>query len=66
MRTAIADGVDVRGFIYWSALDNFEWQLGYGPRFGLIDVDRRTQRRAVRPSAWHLGELARAAPGGRV
>jgi beta-glucosidase len=58
MRAAMRDGVDVRGFLYWSALDNFEWQLGYGPRFGLIEVDRRTQRRTVRPSARHLGRIA--------
>jgi beta-glucosidase len=61
MRRAQADGVDVRGFIYWSALDNFEWQLGYAPRFGLIEVDRVTQRRTVRPSGRHLAELAQAA-----
>ena len=62
-RRAMDDGVDVRGFIYWSALDNFEWQLGYGPRFGLIEVDRETQARTVRPSACHLGEVARAFSG---
>jgi beta-glucosidase len=59
MRRAMAGGVDVRGFVYWSALDNFEWQLGYAPRFGLIEVDRATQRRTVRPSGRRLGELAR-------
>ena len=60
MRRAISDGIDVRGFIYWSALDNFEWHLGYGPRFGLIAVDRDTQERTVRPSARRLGALARS------
>ena len=60
MRRAIRDGIDVRGFLYWSLLDNFEWQLGYGPRFGLIGVNRRTQQRTVRESARRLGELARA------
>jgi len=60
MRSAIASGVDVRGFIYWSALDNFEWQLGYGPRFGLIEVNRETQERRLKPSAAHLGALARS------
>ena len=59
MVSAMQDGVDVRGFMYWSALDNFEWQHGYGPRFGLIDVDRDTQGRTVKPSASRLGELAR-------
>ena len=59
MDRAVRDGVDVRGFIYWSALDNFEWQLGYGPRFGLIGVNRATQERTVRESGRLLGELAR-------
>ncbi len=47
----LSDGVPVLGFCYWSALDNFEWVLGYGPTFGLIGVDRATQRRIPRPSA---------------
>jgi beta-glucosidase len=59
MRRAIADGLDIRGFIYWSALDNYEWQHGYSQRFGLIAVDRQTQARTAKPSAWHLGRLAR-------
>ena len=45
------DGLDVRGYTYWSAFDNFEWMLGYRPTFGLIAVDRETQRRTVKPSA---------------
>jgi beta-glucosidase len=61
MRRASSAGVEVRGFIYWSALDNFEWQHGYAQRFGLIGVDRQTQARKVKPSARHLGQLARAA-----
>jgi beta-glucosidase len=56
---AVADGVDVRGYFHWSALDNFEWMLGYRPTFGLIAVDRTTQRRTVKPSARYLGEIAR-------
>ena len=54
------DGIDVRGYTYWSALDNFEWSLGYRPTFGLIAVDRRTQERTVKPSARWLGHIARA------
>ncbi len=56
----LRDGVDVRGYTYWSALDNFEWALGYRPTFGLIAVDRRTQRRTVKPSGRWLGRVARA------
>jgi beta-glucosidase len=59
MRRAMADGIAIRGFLYWSALDNYEWQHGYSQRFGLIAVDRATQARTVKPSARHLGALAR-------
>ncbi|MBK5287021.1 MAG: glycoside hydrolase family 1 protein [Acidimicrobiia bacterium] len=54
------DGIDVRGYFYWSLLDNFEWALGYGPQFGLIGVDRDTQARTVKASAEWLGAIARA------
>ena len=57
---AIADGVDVRGFHYWSSFDNFEWAEGYRPTFGMIGIDREDGlRRVVRPSARAYGELAR-------
>ncbi len=56
----LKDGIDVRGYTYWSALDNFEWTLGYRPTFGLIAVDRATQQRSVKPSARLLGEIAHA------
>jgi len=57
---AIADGVDVRGYYYWSAFDNYEWLAGYRPRFGLIGVDRASQRRELKGSAVLLGAIARA------
>jgi len=54
-----ADGVDVRGYVHWSLLDNFEWIFGYRPTFGLVAVNRDTQARTVKPSARFLGEIAR-------
>ena len=54
------DGIEVLGYTYWSLLDNFEWAFGYGPTFGLVAVDRATQRRTVKPSAEWLGRVARA------
>ena len=55
----IRDGIDVRGYFYWSLLDNFEWLFGYAPKFGLIAVDRKTLRRSVKPSAEWLGRTAK-------
>ena len=49
---AIEDGVPVKGYFYWSLLDNFEWAWGYAKRFGLVRVDYRTQRRTVKDSGW--------------
>lgn len=49
---AQAQGADVRGYFYWSLLDNFEWAAGYGPRFGLVEVDFETQERKPRASAY--------------
>jgi beta-glucosidase len=55
---AIGDGVDVRGYLHWSALDNFEWGH-WEPTFGLIAVDRETFVRTPKPSLAWLGEVAR-------
>jgi len=48
---AIAQGIDIRGYLHWSLLDNFEWAHGFSPRFGLIEIDYATQKRTVRNSA---------------
>ncbi len=47
---AIDAGVDVRGYFYWSLLDNFEWAWGYEKRFGIVRVDYDTQLRTVKDS----------------
>lgn len=59
VQACLADGIDVRGYIHWSLLDNFEWHLGYRPRFGLVAVDRQTFVRRPKPSAYYLGGIAR-------
>lgn len=60
VRACLDDGVDVRGYVYWSAMDNFEWSLGYAPTFGLVGVDRTTFERRPKPTAAWLGSVARA------
>jgi beta-glucosidase len=55
---AIQEGLPVWGYVYWSLLDNFEWNLGYRPRFGLVAVDRSSQRRVIKRSAVELGAIA--------
>lgn len=56
----LQEDIDVRGYFCWSALDNFEWNSGYRPKFGIIAVDRETQQRTPKPSAAWLGAVARA------
>jgi beta-glucosidase len=59
LRQCLEDGIPVHSYIYWSLLDNFEWTSGYGVPFGLVAVDRTSFKRTLRPSAVHLGQLAR-------
>jgi beta-glucosidase len=56
----LTEGVDVRGYTYWSLLDNFEWALGYGPRFGLATADRTTFVRTPKFSAARYADIIRA------
>ena len=60
VRDCLDEGIDVRGYFYWSLLDNFEWVLGYGPTFGLVSVDRADFVRTAKPSAAWFGGVARA------
>ncbi len=51
--SCLKDGIPVKGYLYWSLMDNFEWQKGYSMTFGLIAVDRRTQKRTPK-GALHI------------
>ncbi len=59
VQNCVADGIPVKGYMYWSLMDNFEWQKGYSMTFGLIAVDRGTQRRIPKPSLTVLGEICK-------
>jgi len=59
MHKAISEGVDVRGYLYWSLLDNFEWSSGFWPRFGLVEVDYKTMERKIRQSAYEYAKIAK-------
>lgn len=57
-RDALAEGVPVRGYFVWSLMDNFEWQHGYAPRFGVAYTDYATQQRIPKESARFLAAVA--------
>ena len=64
IHTAIEEGADVRGYFYWSLLDNFEWAWGYDQRFGLVHVDYDTQQRTIKSSGrWYATAIANNAVG---
>ena len=56
---AIEEGIDVRGYFHWSLLDNFEWDKGFEPRFGLIEIDYKTMERKIRPSANYYSQISK-------
>ncbi len=57
---AIEEGVDVRGYFYWSMLDNFEWAWGYEKRFGIVRVDYDTQERVLKDSGREYARIIAA------
>lgn len=57
MHRAMQNGVRLLGYIHWSLLDNFEWDKGFWPKFGLISVNRNTMERTIRPSARGLARV---------
>jgi len=57
VKKAVEDGIDIRGYHYWSFLDNFEWAEGYEPRFGLVYVDYETLDRTIKKSGYHYSEI---------
>ncbi len=57
---AVDDGVDIRGYLHWTAWDNFEWAEGYTKRFGMWAVDPDTQQRIAKPSAALYSQIARS------
>ena len=59
LAAAIAAGADVRGYFIWSLLDNFEWDKGYGTRFGIVYIDYPTQRRIPKASFRWYAQLIR-------
>ena len=59
VENCLADGIPVKGYCYWSLMDNFEWQKGYSMTFGLIAVDRKTQSRTPKKSLSVLGDYAK-------
>lgn len=57
LERTVRDGVDVRGYFTWSAMDNFEWTLGYSARFGLVYLDYRTQQRTIKDSGRYYRKI---------
>ncbi|OGZ45970.1 MAG: hypothetical protein A3J54_02970 [Candidatus Ryanbacteria bacterium RIFCSPHIGHO2_02_FULL_45_13b] len=57
MKKAMDEGADVRSYLHWSLLDNFEWDKGFWPRFGLVEIDYKTMERKIRSSAWEYKKI---------
>lgn len=59
VKRCIADSIPVKGYFYWSFIDNYEWQNAYSMKFGLVAADRTTQERKPKPSLRFLGGMIR-------
>jgi len=57
LNQAVAEGMNIKGYFYWSLLDNFEWAHGFNKRFGLYHVDYQTQKRTLRPGSRRYPEI---------
>jgi beta-glucosidase len=57
LHKAISEGVEVRGYFHWSLIDNFEWNAGFEPRFGLCEMDYKTMQRKPRPSYYEYQKI---------
>jgi len=60
LSSAMQQGVKVQGYLYWSLVDNFEWDKGFGPRFGLVEIDYRTFERRIRLSAKRFAAVCKS------
>jgi beta-glucosidase len=59
LAAAVAAGIPVAGYLYWSLMDNFEWTSGTAPRFGLAATDFATQERIPRPAAAYFAQVCK-------
>jgi len=50
-------GLNIKGYIWWSLLDNFEWDNGFTAPFGLVKVDYKTFKRTIKPFAYKFSEI---------
>ena len=55
VESCLAEGIPVKGYLHWSLMDNYEWAKAYTVKFGLIAVDRSSQKRSPKPSLAYLG-----------
>lgn len=60
LKRAADEGIPLLGYQHWSIMDNFEWNEGYTPRFGLIHIDYTTQKRTLKDSALHYAGIIRS------